>query len=116
PGPAGSWPCSRGDELLHVLGDHVGLQVDSGPRLLAAERGAGQGFRDQADLEPGRARALAAAGFRLAGRRYGQADAVHGDRALLDDVPEDLISRGDPDDFPVRVRGPRGDRAGPVDV
>ena len=57
------------------------------PRLLTAERGTGQGFRDQADLEPGRARALAAAGIRLAGRRYGQADAVHGDRALLDDVP-----------------------------
>jgi hypothetical protein len=60
---------------------------------------------DEADLEPAR----------LDGAD-GQAHAVDGDRALLDDVAVELLGQRDPHDGPVLLRRHRQHLAGAVDV
>src|SRR3954453_23206770 len=66
-----------GNELLHVLGEDVDLEVDGSPLPRRAERRALEGLRDQRDREPV-----------LADLRDGQRDPVDGDRALLHDVAQ----------------------------
>ena len=62
-----------------MLGEDVDLEVDAIARREVAERGVIAGVRDDRDGEPGRADGV-----------DGQADAGTGDRALLDDVAEQL--------------------------
>src|SRR3954468_12354593 len=77
-----------GNELLHVLGEDVDLEIDGSPLLRPTQRGALQRLGDQRDREPV-----------LADLRDGQRDAVDGDRALLDDVAQQRrlgVDRHDP--------------------
>src|SRR4051794_5124367 len=66
-----------GNELLHVLGEDVDLEIDGSPLPSGAERRALEGLRDQRDREPV-----------VADLRDGQRDPVDGDRALLHDVAQ----------------------------
>src|SRR3982751_4845666 len=72
-------PLPVAEKLLHVLGDHVDLEVDRIADRLGSEDGQLERGRDQAD------------GERVGGQLHdGQRDAVDGDRALLHDVPGEL--------------------------
>ena len=94
-----------GEQLFHILGKDVGLEVDVVARRQPAEGRDLQRVRDQRDLEA-----------RFIDRRHRQGDPVNGDRALLDAVPEQLGRRLDPHTNAVR-RGRHGcNRAGAVDV
>src|SRR5579875_2799898 len=92
---------------LHVLGDHVGLQVNRIAWPGGAEGGPPQRLRDQADLEPA---------LRLAQRGHGQADPVDGDRPLFHDITGDGARHADPDPVPVPGGAPRQHGAGAVHV
>src|SRR5487761_1061832 len=81
------------DELLHVLGDHVDLEVDLGAWLLHAERGALERLGDEADLEPV-----------VADPGNGKADAVDGDGTFVHDVPAEARGQADADDLPLLLR------------
>src|SRR5688572_25957639 len=76
---ANSMSVRVGNELLHVLGDHVDLEIDRRAVRRASERRALERLRDQRDVEA----AVVDAGD-------GQRHAVDGDRALLDDVAQQL--------------------------
>src|SRR3954447_10433273 len=65
----------RRHQFLDVLGHDVHFQVHGGALLGSAQGGALQGFGDQGHVER-----------RVGHRGYGQRDAVHGDRALLDHI------------------------------
>src|SRR3954452_14297920 len=69
----------RGEQAFDVLGEHVDFEVDGIARLLGAERGDGERVGDDGDVER--------AGLVVEGGD-GEADAVDGDRALLDDVAQ----------------------------
>ena len=75
------------------------------PGPAAAQRGAGEGLGDQADGEPVGA-----------GLDDGEADAVHGDRALVDQVAAELGRHRHVDDLPVLAGRAGGDDADAVDV
>ena len=83
----------------------------------AAERGHLQRGGDEADLEPGlrSARAPRAPGGAAEGRD-GQADPVHGDRALQHDVPGQAGRGRDAHHVPVLTRGAGQDLPGAVGV
>src|SRR5215467_15182128 len=93
------------EQPLHVLGDHVDLEVDHVAGLLAAERGARERLGDQADLDP----VAAERGDR-------QADPVDGDRAFLHDVTRKRRRDRYPHDVPALAGPALADRAGPVHV
>ena len=93
------------EQLLDVLGDDVGLEVDQVADAAAAERRTGEGLGDQADGEAG-----------LAGLDDGEADAVDGDRALVDEVAREVGGQGDLDDVPVLAGRSGDDLADTVDV
>src|SRR5918997_3348200 len=97
-------------QAFHVLGDHVDLHVDRAPGRDGTQRGLPQRGGDQADLEP----RLGIVGG--ADGAHGQRDAVHGDRALLDDVARQLRRQPDPHDLPVLAGGAGDDGADAVDV
>src|SRR5436190_20017013 len=65
------------NELLHVLGEDINLEIDGSPLPCTTQRRALQRLRDQRDREPV-----------VADLRHGQRDAVDGDRPLLDDVAQ----------------------------
>ena len=90
---------------LDVLGDDVDLEVDPIAGLTGAEGGPRQRLGDQADREP--------VGAGLDDR---QADAVDGDRALVDEVAAETVGQGDLDDLPVLAGLPAYDGPGAVDV
>src|SRR5947208_2945876 len=74
---ANSTSARIGNEFIHVLGQHVNLQVDRGSRRDGPQRRALQRLGDQRDREPV-----------LADVRHGERDAVDGDRALLHHVAQ----------------------------
>src|SRR6185436_18823697 len=74
---ANSMSVRAGNELLHVLGQHVDLEIDGSPLPRRAERRALQRLRDERHAE-----------VILADVAHGQRDAVDGDRALLDHVAQ----------------------------
>src|SRR5579875_539378 len=74
---------------LDVFGDDVDLEVDGGAHRGAAQRGQLPGGRNQRDLEP-----------TLAERGDRQRDAVHRERALLDDVAGQRFGQLDAHHFP----------------
>src|SRR6185437_7366269 len=100
-----AWSPGTSDELFHVLGDHVDLEVYLGAGLLDAERGALERLGDEADLEP----VVADGGDR-------EADAVDGDGALVHDVPGQARGQADPDDLPVLLGVTADHGAGAVGV
>ena len=81
-------------------------RLTGSPTLLDAERGQGEGLGDEADGEACPSRGL----------DDGQADAVDGDRALVDEVAGEVGRQRDLDDLPVLARGAGEDLAGAVDV
>ena len=93
------------EQLLDVLGDHVGLEVDQVAGATGAQRGAGQGLGDEADGE--------AVVLRL---DDGEADTVDGDRALVDEVAGEVGGQGDLDEVPVLAGRAGDDLADAVDV
>src|SRR4051794_30843904 len=70
----------RGEQAFDVLGKHVDFEVDGIAGPLGAQRGDGERVRDDGHVEgrPGVVRAVVEGGD-------GEADAVDGDRSLLDD-------------------------------
>ena len=92
-------------ELLHVLGQHIDLQVDRPTGRSGAERRALERLRDERDLERV-----------VVDSRNGKGHALDRDRALLDDVAQQLGRRGDPDDPGEALLAHRVDLAGAVDV
>src|SRR3954452_21080521 len=92
-------------QLLDVLGHDVHFQVHGGALLGSAQRGALQGFGDQGHVER-----------RLPYRGYGERDPVDGDRALLDDVAQEIGVGGDRHPPGEAVAGDAVDRSDAVDV
>ena len=77
---------ARAEETFDVLGEDVDFEVDGIAGLLGAQRGDGERVRDDGDVErPSSSRRAA----------DGEADAVDGDRALLDDVAQHRCGRGE---------------------
>src|SRR4051812_15274418 len=76
-----------GNELLHVLGEDIDLEIDGSPLRRAAQRRALERLRDQRDREPV-----------VADLGHGQRHAVDGDRPLLHDVAQQAGLGVDADD------------------
>src|SRR5918993_634877 len=93
------------DQPLDVLGDDVDLEVHGVTGLLEAERGAGEGLRDQRDDE--------ALVLELGD---GQGDPVDGDGSVEHDVAPDVRGQRDLDEVPVFTGRAADDRARGVDV
>src|SRR5262245_11673194 len=97
-------PATLGAEQpLDVLRQHVHLEVDGIARSQVAERGHRERVRDERDGKGVR--------FQLSDR---ERDAVDGDRALLDAVPQDVDGRLDPEAGAVAPGPQRAHRANPV--
>src|SRR3954467_4907556 len=94
-----------GNELLHVFGEDVHLEVDGSPLPRRAERRALEGLRDQRDREPV-----------VADLRDGQRDPVDGDRALLHDVAQQRRLGVDADHAGEALLADLAHDAQPVDV
>src|SRR5256885_47575 len=87
-------------QSLYVFGDHVDFQVDGVSRFLASEAGDLGGVRDDGNGE-----AI------VEQLNHGQAATVDGDRALLDDVAQQLLGRPD-----AQIGSRRHDLSDAVDV
>src|SRR5918992_3516305 len=92
-------------ELLHVLRQHVHLQIHRGSGRGASQRRPFERLGDQRDLEP-----------LVLDRADGERHAVDGDRSLLHHVAQQLGRGGDPHDPGVALVAHLRDRAGPVYV
>src|SRR3954447_4634203 len=76
----------RGEQAFDVLGEHVDFEVDGIAGPLRAQRGDGEGVRDDGDVEGAAS---------IVEGSDGEADAVDGDRSLLDDVAQETRGRGE---------------------
>src|SRR4051794_36211836 len=102
---ANSMSVRAGNELLHVFGEDVHLEIDGSPLLRPTERRALQRLGDQRRREP----VVAEVGD-------GERDAVDGDRALLDDVAQQRRLGVDDDDAREALLAHLAHHAEPVDV
>ncbi len=93
------------NELLHVLGEHIHLQIDGPAGFGRAQRRALQGLGDQGHGERD-----------VVDRRDGQRDAVDRDRALLDDVAQQFGRGVEGDDPGEAVLAGRAHHRHAVDV
>src|SRR5207248_1139717 len=93
------------EQLLDVLADQIDLEVHVRELALAGERGRDLRVRDDRDLEAAPVDAV-----------DGEADAVDGDRALLDDVAQHVGSGADREVEGLAARAHFIDAADAVDV
>src|SRR6266511_3151824 len=92
-------------KTLDVLRQDIRLEVDAVAGLETAKRGGFERVLDEGDGESS-----------LVQLRDGERDAFDRDRALLDEVAEELRTRVDPDASPLPLRVDRTDRPHPVHV
>src|SRR5215213_10383708 len=107
------------EEAFDVLGQHVDFEIDGIAGLPVTQRGDGERVGDDRDVERG---ASFVGGSVFSGgvvveRGDGEADAVDGDRALLDHVAQHRCGRAEGHaGGPVGQRDPLAQRADAVDV
>src|SRR5439155_17745878 len=93
------------DAAANVFREQVGLQVDGIPRPFETQRGIRKGMRNQHDAET--------IGHGFYNR---QANTIHRDGALWDDLRQQRTGALEPDDVPIAVAASLGNAADSIDM